>query len=273
MSLKREWIQFEHGGTKHRLYATRLERAKTPLPVVMVIQEIWGVDEHIVDLTDRFAKAGFLAVAPDLYAENGQRLESLSEGRIEQIKSFLDTLAPPSWHDPAARETALGKLPEEVREEIRATYSEMFDGLTRLPERLETLKAAMAFLAEYEPTKGQKVASTGYCMGGALSVMLAAADPRLAGAVVYYGNLPKKEQVATIQCPIVGFFGGLDERITSQVDGFARAMEEADKSFAYEIYEGVHHAFFNDTRGAYHAEASRDAWEKTLAFFNRVLVS
>ncbi|NGQ95611.1 dienelactone hydrolase family protein [Brevibacillus sp. SYP-B805] len=271
MTLRTEWKQFESGGTTYRLYAARLERAKTPLPVVMVIQEIWGTDAHILDVAERFAKAGYLAVAPDLYAVNGERPDSLKEERIEQIKAFLNTLPPSSWHDAAAREAALEKQPAQVRDQIRETFAELFGGLTRLPEKLEILKAVMRFLSEDEESRGQKIASVGYCMGGALSVMLASAEPRLAGAVVYYGNLPAKEQVAAIQCPVAGFFGGLDERITSQVAGFAAAMEAAGKTFTSHIYEGAHHAFFNDTRPAYHVEASRDAWQKTLSFFHEVL--
>ncbi|WNC13738.1 dienelactone hydrolase family protein [Brevibacillus brevis] len=271
MSLKTEWITFEQDGSKHRLYTARLERAKTPLPVVIVIQEIWGTDAHIRDVTERFAKAGFLAVAPDLYAVNGDRPASMTDERIEQIKAFLEALPPPSWHDAEAREAALANQPEKAREELRATYADVFANLKRLPQLLETLQATVSYLEGYELSKGQKAVSIGYCMGGALSLMLAASEPRLAGAAVYYGHLLGKEQIAGIQCPVVGFFGELDGRITSHVPEFAAAMQEAGKSFTYEIYDGAHHAFFNDTRGAYHAAASRDAWQKTLAFFTRVL--
>lgn len=272
MSLKTQWVHFEQDGVKHRVYTSRLERAKTPLPVVIVIQEIWGTDAHILDLTDRFAKAGFLAVAPDLYAVEGKRTETMTEERIEQVKAFLETLPPPAWHDPVAREAALELQPEKVREELRATYTDVFANLKRVPQLLEKLQATMTFLEGYELSKGQKVASTGYCIGGALSLLLASSDPRLAGSVVYYGHLLNKEQIATIQCPVVGFFGELDGKINAHLPEFARSMQEAGKSFTYEVYEGAHHAFFNDTRGAYHVGASRDAWEKTLTFFNRVLV-
>ncbi|WP_018130676.1 dienelactone hydrolase family protein [Effusibacillus pohliae] len=271
MSLNTDWLNFDGGERSYRLYISRPANADTPLPVVIVIQEIWGTDAHILDLTDRFAKAGYLAVAPDLYAENGQRPDVLKEERIEQVKAFLNTLPPASWHDPIAREAALEKLPEEKREEIRSTFAELFGGLARLPERLEILQATLRFLQEYKHSRGQKVASVGYCMGGALSALLACREPSLAGAVVYYGNLPSKEQIKGIHCPVAGFFGSLDERITSQVPGFAKAMQEAGKSFTYEIYEGAHHAFFNDTRASYHVQASRDAWAKTLVFFEEVL--
>ncbi|MGG0939924.1 dienelactone hydrolase family protein [Brevibacillus centrosporus] len=272
MSLQTEWIHFEQDGMKHRLYTSRLARAKTPLPVVIVIQEIWGTDAHIRDLTDRFAKAGYLAVAPDLFAVEGKRPETLTEERIEQVKAFLETLPPPAWHDAQAREAALEQQPPKAREELRATYADVFAHLKLFPQLLEKLKAAVSFLEGYALSKGQKIASTGYCMGGALSLQLASSVPNLAGSVVYYGHLLNKEQVATIECPVLGFFGQLDAKINAHLPEFVSAMKEADKSFTYEVYEGAHHAFFNDTRGAYHVEASRDAWEKTLAFFKQVLV-
>ncbi|MCM3080590.1 dienelactone hydrolase family protein [Brevibacillus invocatus] len=272
MSMHTEWISFEQNGTKHRLYAARPERAKAPLPVVLVIQELWGTDDHILDLTERFARAGYLAVAPDLYAVGGQRPESLTEERIEQIKRFLDTLAPPAWHDPVAREAALEKQPEELREILRVTFTDLFAYLGKLPELLERIQAATAFLADHEWSRGQKIASIGFCMGGALSIMLAASEPKLAGAVNFYGRMPvSKEQVAAIQCPIRGFFGELDPKITSLVPEFEQAMSEANKSFTYNVYGGAHHGFLNDTRGGYHVEASRDAWKETIYFFHKVL--
>jgi carboxymethylenebutenolidase len=272
MSLHTEWVKFSQQGQNYKLYTSRPAHVKTPLPVVLVIQEIWGTDAHILELTDRFAKAGYLAVAPDLYAVDGTRPSVFAEERIEQVKAFLDTVQPTAWSDPAVRDAEMKKLPEGKREEVKTTFSELFGGLARLPELLNTLKATVRFLQDYEFSLGQKVASVGYCMGGALSALLASAEPELAGAVIYYGNLPGKEQVEAIGCPVAGFFGGFDERITSQVPGFTQLMEDAGKSFTSEIYEGAHHAFFNDSRASYNVDAARDAWVKTLAFFKDVLV-
>jgi len=208
MSVKTEWVSFEQNGARHRLYTSRMERARTPLPVVIVIQEIWGTDGHILDVTDRFARAGYLAVAPDLFAVDGRRPESLTEARIEQVKAFLDSLPPTAWHDPVAREAALERQPENAREELRATYADVFARLKLLPQLLEKLQAVVTFLEGYELSGGQKVASIGYCMGGALSLMLAASEPRLAGAVVYYGHLPGKDEIAAINARI--YESGID---------------------------------------------------------------
>ncbi|MGZ4113115.1 MAG: dienelactone hydrolase family protein [Tumebacillaceae bacterium] len=273
MALHTEFVTFTSGDKQHKLYVSRLENAKTPLPVVLVIQEIWGTDAHIRDLTDRFAKAGYLAVAPDLYAtDNGERPAILSEERIEQVKAFLNSVPPAMWHDAEQREAELNKLPEQQREEIRDSFVELFSALQKIPGFTDALAATFNFLQDYEYSRGQKIASTGYCMGGALSARLASVEPRLAGAAVYYGSLPGKEAVETIQCPVYGFFGSIDERINGLIPAFAESMQAAGKSFKYEMYEGALHAFFNETRPSYNVDAARDAWVKTLAFFKEVLV-
>lgn len=274
MTLHSEWLTFTKEGQSYKVYASRPTNAKTPLPVVLVIQEIWGVDAHIVELTDRFAKAGYLAVAPDIYAENGERPEVLSESRIEQVKNFLNSTPPAVWHDADARQAELNKLPEQQRDEIQSTFTTLFGGLARGPVFLQSLQATFNYLHDgYEFSRGQKIAATGYCMGGALAIALANAEPRLAGVASYYGMLPdSQEKVASINCPVYGFYGSFDERLNKGIPGFIDLMQAAGKSFRYEMYEGAHHAFFNETRPSYNVDAARDSWVKTLAFFKDVLV-
>ncbi|WP_047153456.1 dienelactone hydrolase family protein [Aneurinibacillus tyrosinisolvens] len=271
MSLHNEWISFSQNGQDGRLYLSRPAHVERPLPAVIVIQEIWGTDRHIRELTDRIAMAGYLAVAPDLYAENGVRSEMMGEERIDRVKDFLDSVPPQAWGDEALRNQELEKLPAPERNELKETLGTLFGGLGRFPQLVQTLKATVDFLQGYQYSAGERIASVGFCMGGALSALLACEEPRLAGAVIYYGNLPGREQAEKIQCPVAGFFGGLDHRITNQVPGFVESMKELDKHFKYEIYEEAHHAFFNDTRASYNVDAARDAWVKTLQFFKKVL--
>ncbi|MDI3257484.1 MAG: dienelactone hydrolase family protein [Kyrpidia sp.] len=272
MSLHQEWIEWSAAGRRRRGYAVRLERAPLPLPTVIVIQEIWGVDGHIRDVTERFAKAGYYAVAPDLYAEDGRRPSEMSEERIEAAKGFLDALPPEAWGDPSKREEAVSRLPEPSRTEIAETLQALFGGIANnMGKYVEILKGLISYLGEFEASRGKPVASVGYCMGGALSALLAAGEPNLAGAVVYYGRLPGEDAAARIRCPMAGFFAELDPAITGQVPAFAGAMRRAGQSWTSQVYPGAKHAFFNDTRGAYDVEAAADAWVRTLAFFHRVL--
>lgn len=123
---------------------------------------------------------------------------------------------------------------------------------------------------EWLDSQTMGVVSVGYCMGGALSFALASTTPTLKAAVCNYGVAPSKKQMLSITCPVYGFYGGLDHRITDAVPEVVQDMNDAGCAFRYEIYPKAGHAFFNDSRPAYDASASRDAWAKTLFFFNEV---
>jgi carboxymethylenebutenolidase len=270
MQLHTEWIAY--GDQSQYLgYVAKPQRLVEPSPAVLVIQEIWGVDEHIQDVTRRFAEAGFVAFAPDLYAKGGKRPDVVSSERIEQVKQFLDTLPPTAWGNPEEREKALQKLPEVQRIAVSETLTALFGGL-KMELYIDQLLATTSFLRRnFSFTKGQGIASVGFCMGGALSALLASCDAELKGAVIFYGNAPEQERIPSIHCPILGFYGELDSRITLNVPVFQSLMKEAGKSFEPHIYQGAHHAFFNDTRSSYHPKAARDAFARTLYFLNHVL--
>ncbi|HEY9593185.1 MAG TPA: dienelactone hydrolase family protein, partial [Spirochaetia bacterium] len=84
MPVKAEWVL--HG--RRSGYFAIPERAAPPLPGVVVISEIWGVVEHIEDVTRRIAAAGYAAFAPDLFAENGERPPALTRDRIAGLQAF-----------------------------------------------------------------------------------------------------------------------------------------------------------------------------------------
>ena len=113
--------------------------------------------------------------------------------------------------------------------------------------------------------------SVGFCMGGGLSTLLACSDPELSAAAVFYGMPPSEERLQALVCPLLGFYGGADPRVTDTVPAMAKAIAEAGGSFEYHVYPGAPHAFFNDTRPAYRIEAARDAWARVLGFFARHL--
>lgn len=269
MGLHTEWVQYGEGGN-YGGYSARPDRAEEGLPAIIVIQEIWGVDEHIQHVTRRFAEAGYLAFAPDLYADNGKRRNGLEMDRVEAVKRFLESVPPTAWHSAEERDAAMDALPEPSRTEIRTTFGQLFGGLD-LEAYAPQLTATADFLRNTcEATKGQPVVSIGYCMGGGLSVRLAANDAHLAGAAIFYGSAPSDEQIAQILCPVRGFYGALDTRITDEVPGLASRMQKTGKDYAYQIYDGAHHAFFNDGRASYNANASRAAFAEVLSFFHEV---
>jgi carboxymethylenebutenolidase len=267
MELATQWVSYPSHGESVQAYLAYPERVSTPLPGVVVIQEIWGPDDHIQDLVRRFATAGYVAMAPDLYSQGGGRPAHLQPERIEALKRFLDTLPPGTWHDRQLLASRLAQLPGDEGAQVEETFGALFSPQRDMQGYVRMLTAAVSWLRSHPRVQGRPVGSVGYCLGGALSALLAAADPQLGAAVIYYGTSPGAQEAQRIRCPVLGLYGGDDPRITDTVPPFAQAMEAAGKSFTYHVYPGAPHAFFNDTRASYHVEAARDAWAKTLSFF------
>lgn len=269
MKLKEQWVQYG-ADNEYSGYLCFSERLNEKAPAVMVIQEIWGVDDHIRDITRRFAEAGYVAFAPDLYARNGERHENLKEDRVEEVKAFLDSAPPSVWANLDEREKALQQYDDDKQLRISQSFAQILSGMNS-PKYIEQLLATSAYLSEKnEQASGKGVATIGFCMGGGLSALMACRDPKLKGAIIFYGIAPSEEELANIQCPVLGFYGELDKRISDTVPELAIQMGNLDKSFEYHIYPKAPHAFFNDTRPSYHPSSARDAYAKTLQFFNRV---
>ncbi len=268
MPLKSDWIKY---GDQAGYFAVP-ERAALPLPGVVVIQEIWGVNDNIEDITRRIAAAGYAALAPDLFVVGGERPAALTKDRVNDAIAFMNTLPPPARFDPAQRAAALAGLPEPRRSQIGETSTRIFSSMGMTPVYLESLRKAVGYLkTECPETKGQKVGCVGFCMGGGLSALLACEEPELSGAAVFYGTTPAPEQIAHIHCPVVAFYGGNDQRVNAGIPAFEAAMRQAGQSYEYKIYEGANHAFFNDTGQVYEVNAARDAFARLLTFFAKNL--
>jgi carboxymethylenebutenolidase len=268
MAIKGRWI--EYGDCKG--YYAAPERASGPLPAIVVIQEAFGVNEHIEDLTRRFAAAGYAALAPDLFAVDGRRPPALTPERIDKALTFMRTLPPGAFRDPAVRDPALAKLPETDRREIMETFSQVFADPGRLPGYIPRLRQSVQHLrAELPQTKGQKVACVGFCMGGGLSALLACEEPELSGAAVFYGSTPPAEKIKSIRCPVIGFYGVEDQRVNAGIPAFEETMRAEGKSYERFLYERAGHSFFNDDAPSYNVKAVRDAFVRLLTFFHKIL--
>jgi carboxymethylenebutenolidase len=262
-----EWVRFR----EHLGYLARPERAASPLPGVVVIQEIWGVDAHIEDVTQRLAAAGYAALAPDLYAEQGQRPEALGRERIQEVQAFMNGLPASAWMDPTARAAALAQRPEAERMRIEASHAAMFGNLGRTERFVPALRAAVRQLRTMAPDQG--VACVGFCMGGGLAALLACEEPELSGAAIFYGSAPPTERVVWICCPVIGFYGALDQRVNAGLPAFTEAMRKAEKAFEPHVYEGAAHGFFNDRRPSYHVGAARDSFARLLEFLRKTIAT
>lgn len=131
--------------------------------------------------------------------------------------------------------------------------------------------ATVSFLAGHQAGNG-KVGAVGFCWGGGTVNDMAVASPDLDAAVAYYGRQPKAEDVASIQAAVLLHYAGLDDRINAGIDAYRAALEAAGKTFDIHVYEGVNHAFNNDTSAARYDKAAADlAWERTVEFFREKL--
>jgi carboxymethylenebutenolidase len=227
-----EWKDIEMPGstTKIKAWVVHPERADKA-PVVLVIHEIFGMQDWVRAVADNLAANGFIAVAPDFLSgmgPNGGGTESLGNNVGQTIRT-IDADKQVKILD-AAREWAI-KLPNAT----------------------------------------DKVGTVGFCWGGGVSFTYAARQPKLNAAAVYYGSPPANGELSKINAPVLGCYGGNDARITATVEPTKKAMEELKKPYDPHVYEGAGHGFLRQQGTAANQKAADEAWPTTIAFFKKNL--
>jgi carboxymethylenebutenolidase len=231
MNLKTNMIEFPSNGGATPAYLARPDD-EMGHPAVVVIQEWWGLVPHIKEVAERFAAEGYIALAPDLY------------------------------HGQAAGE------PDEARKLAMALDRD---------QAVAEIAAAARYLAELPAAQPKRVGVIGWCMGGGLSLSAAAdyggtSSGAIGAAVCFYGRPLASSDCARLQAPVLGLFAEEDHGISvADVHAFENELQRHDVPHEVHIYEGAHHAFFNDTRPVYDPEAAADAWRRTLEWFERYL--
>jgi carboxymethylenebutenolidase len=138
-------------------------------------------------------------------------------------------------------------------------------------KNLQNLLDGLTYLRKLPEGNG-KTACIGFCWGGGMANDLAVADAQLNASVAYYGRQPKAENVSKIKANIMLHYGGLDERINAGIPAYREALEANHIKHEIFIYEGVNHAFNNDTSPTrYNEAAAKLAWERTLNLFNKTI--
>lgn len=145
-------------------------------------------------------------------------------------------------------------------------------GQVNADEQVKRLDAVREYALKIPAANG-KIGTIGFCWGGAASFNYAARQPKLNAAVIYYGSPVSNELMAKVECPVMGFYGQNDARITSTVDATKKTMDELKKSFTSHVYDGAGHGFLRQQSGMNGAnqKASDQAWPATIAFFKKNL--
>ena len=131
--------------------------------------------------------------------------------------------------------------------------------------------AAVKYLKTHPQSTG-KVGVIGFCWGGAMANQVAVNSPDLSAAVPFYGRQPASEDVPKIKASLLLHYAGSDERINKGIPAFETALKKASINYKMYMYEGVKHAFHNDTRaGRYNKEAAQLAWKRTISFLKEKL--
>ncbi len=216
-------IEFPSNGTSASGYlASPVEKVA---PGVVVIQEWWGLVDHIKDVCDRFAANGFYALAPDLY------------------------------HGKATTE------PDEAGKAMMAM---------ELSRAAKDMSGAVSELVKR--SGGSSVGVVGFCMGGALALVLAADRPDAVSAVSpFYGVISWPSpgpDLEKISAAIQGHYAELDDSASPEASRALEArLREMGKDVEFFIYPGTHHAFFNDTRSeVYDSQSAKQAWDRLIPF-------
>lgn len=204
--------------------------AEGTYPGVIVVHENRGLTDHIRDVARRLAKAGFVALAPDLVS----RMGGTASMGADQVASAL--------------------------------------GAAKPEELVKDLSTGVDLLLSQTGVMPDKAGVVGFCFGGAYAMRLAAANPKIAAAVPYYGVTPDPaSQMANTNAAIMAQYGGTDTRVNSSIPALEDALKAAGKTFEKHIYDGAGHAFNNDTGTRYNEAAALQAWQRTLDWFTQYL--
>lgn len=231
-----EWVDIALPGSDVKLHTWVVyPERKDKAPVVLVISEIFGMSDWIRAVSDQLAANGYLAVAPDLLSGKGP-----GGGGTDAIQS--------------------------AGGDVRNAISKLTDD-----EVTARLDAARDY-ALAQPSAADKVAVIGFCWGGGKSFMYATRQPKLNAAVVYYGTAPRdKETLEKITCPVAGFYGGNDNRVTATVNPTRKQMDALGKTYKPQTFEGAGHGFLRQQSTDANKSAADTAWTDTLAFLKKNL--
>ncbi len=222
-------------GTSMSVYVAQPDTEKK-LPGIMVFQEAFGVNGHIRDITERFAREGFIAAAPELFHRTVQGFEG-SYKNFEEVRPYVQSLTV-----------------EGLDNDIKAVY----DWFRKSPYLLN-----------------DELACIGFCMGGRVSY-LCNTLVKVKAAVSFYGGgiAAALDRASAMQAPHLFFWGGLDKHIgKDQREAVADALTQHGKTFASVVFSKADHGFFCDARASYNPDSAKQAWALVKSFLGTYIKS
>ncbi len=212
-----------------------------PVPAILVMMEAFGLNDNIKGVCHRLAQNGYAALAPDFYHGAVFPYQDLN-GAIAKLKSLKDEM-------------------------VMAEFGK-----------------GLAFLNNQKAVRPKGVGVMGFCMGGRLTFLANATYPQqVKAAVSFYGGgiAPQGDvagrqrllaQVEKMQAPLMLMYGSEDSYIVAEEhERIALALSQAKKRYAINVFPGAGHGFMSDRRDSYNSAAATEAWEMTMAFFDRHL--
>ncbi len=223
--------------------------------------------DHTKDVANRFAREGYVALAPNLFSSDPELESLLTPQNIGIAMGLMRKLPAERRSDMVYVQQELAKQPAATREIAQRVMGKIFGGIPKEALTREAVKA-VEYLNSQKYVKRDSIGTVGFCFGGGISINIAC-HTKTAACIVFYGENPSPiELVENIQCPVLGLYGGEDIRINSNLDKLVAAMVSYKKDFQMKLYPGAPHAFFNDSnKTTYREEAAKDAWDRTLRFF------
>ena len=211
-----------------------------PFSVVLVVQEIFGVHEHIKDVCRRLAKLGYLAIAPEMYARQGD------VSKMTDINEIISKV--------------VSKVPDT--------------------QVMADLDATVAWAEKSGKGEVDKLGITGFCWGGRVVWLYAAHSPRLKAGVAWYGRLvgqasdltPKYpvDVAATLKAPVLGLYGGADSGIPPEtVEQMQKALQAAKSPSQIVLYPDTPHGFYADYRPSYRKDEAQNGWQRLQEWFKK----
>lgn len=213
-------------------------KGEGPFPVILVVEEIFGVHDYIKDICRRLAKAGYCAVAPELYARQGDL------SKMTDVKQIIAEV--------------ISKTPDA--------------------QWIADLDSTVAWATSAAKGDGQRLGVMGWCRGGRAMWLYDAHRTDLKAAVAWYGPVggertaiqPRTagDVAGEIHAPLLALYGGADTGIpVASVEAARDAAKAAGKSVELVVFPEAPHGFHADYRPSYRKEAAEDGWARALAFF------